>query len=328
MGKQWHPLFAHLLGLLLRDYYEIQTEVPVSDLPRAGDLLVLRRQGAKPPFRGLWEHLTEWNVLEFKGPTDDAEEQDLEKLIHVGTGLCYRLNEDRGARREAPLANRQVSFWYLAPRLGETFLGHAQGNAHVVYQTGGLWRCTVWGHPVWLVSYRDSAIEIDTIPLHLLDREPPAPRALGELVVQQQELLSLFATWLSALQPNLWEEIRLMAAATTEGVPLDWEKIAKFANLDEVVRVLPPERVVQILGVRRAVEVIGLRSVVETVGLPSLIETVGLPSLIETVGLPSLIAAAGVDKVLDELLASLPPERVEEMLRQRLKKDPPAGGNP
>ncbi len=120
-------------------------------------------------------------------------------------------------------------------------------------------------------------------------------------MLHRQDLLSLFATWLSALQPNLWEEIRLMAAATTEGVPLDWEKIAKFANLDEVVRVLPPERVVQILGVRRAIEVIGL---------------------------PGLIAAAGADKVLDELLASLPPERVEEMLRQRLKKDPPAGGNP
>jgi hypothetical protein len=49
MSTQWHPLFAHLLGLLIADYYEIQTEVPVSDLPRKGDLLLIRRQKAGPP---------------------------------------------------------------------------------------------------------------------------------------------------------------------------------------------------------------------------------------------------------------------------------------
>src|SRR4051812_40079344 len=115
MAKQWHPVFAHLLGLLMEDYYEIQPEVPVSDLPRRGDLMVIRRQGGpEPPFVGLWAHLSDWNVLEFKGPTDGPEEEDLELLLHVGTGLTVRLNEERQARREARLANRQVAFWYLA----------------------------------------------------------------------------------------------------------------------------------------------------------------------------------------------------------------------
>jgi hypothetical protein len=49
----------------------VQNEVPVSDLPRRGDLLLLRQQGSEPPpFHGLWEHLTEWNVLEFKARPD------------------------------------------------------------------------------------------------------------------------------------------------------------------------------------------------------------------------------------------------------------------
>src|SRR4051812_34738361 len=106
MSTQWHPVFARLLGLLLGDYYEIQPEVPVSDLPRAGDFLIIRRQeGPEPPFRGLWNHLTDWNVIEFKGPTDAPREEHLEKLVHVGTGITYRLNEERQARGEVPLEN-------------------------------------------------------------------------------------------------------------------------------------------------------------------------------------------------------------------------------
>ena len=67
-----------------------------SDPPRKGDLFLLRRTGtAEPPFTGLWMHLTEGNVLEFKGPTDGPEEADLDKLMHVGTGIGYRFNEER-----------------------------------------------------------------------------------------------------------------------------------------------------------------------------------------------------------------------------------------
>ncbi len=88
MSTQWHPLFAHLLKLLFDPYYEVQTEVPVSDLPRRGDLLIIRRQAAAAGvFQGLWSHLTDWNVVEFKGPSDAPEEDDLELLVHVGTGF-------------------------------------------------------------------------------------------------------------------------------------------------------------------------------------------------------------------------------------------------
>src|SRR5947209_198321 len=116
MTTQWHPLFARLLRLLLEDFYQIDVEVPVSDLPRKGDLFLVRRTGtAAPPFVGLWAHLTDWNVLEFKGPTDAAQEADLDLLLHVGTGLGYRFNEERRQRGEPALANRAISLWYLAP---------------------------------------------------------------------------------------------------------------------------------------------------------------------------------------------------------------------
>ena len=57
-------------------------------------------------------------------------------------------------------------------------MGEARLWAAFVYQTDGLWTAQVWGHPVYLVSYRDVPVEEDTIPLHLLDRDPGAPRDL------------------------------------------------------------------------------------------------------------------------------------------------------
>jgi hypothetical protein len=302
MSTQWHPLFAHLLGLLLQDLYDIQVVVPVSDLPRKGDLLVVRRQaGPQPPFQGLWSHLTDVNILEFKGPTDAPEESDLDLLVHVGTGIAYRLNEERRARGEARLENRRVSFWYLAPALGETFLKQALDRVALTYETGGLWRGRVFGHPFWLVSYRDVPVEEDTIPLHLLDREPDVPLALGKLIVSRQELLQRFAMWLHALQPGLWEEIRAMASTAT-GI-IDWEALGKTTDLYEVIRILPPEGVIQVLGVQRAVEAIGL------------------PKVIEAVGLPKVIEAVGPEKLLAELSARVPREQLQEMLQRLPRKE-------
>src|SRR3954447_14536695 len=104
MSTQWHPIFARLLGILLGEFYTIEPEVPVSDLPRRSDFLIVRRQpGPDPPFRGLWAYLSDWNVMEFKGRTDDPEVDDLEKLAHVGTGITYKLNEERRAKAEPPL---------------------------------------------------------------------------------------------------------------------------------------------------------------------------------------------------------------------------------
>src|ERR1051326_5436808 len=67
---QWHPLFARLLRPQVERYYEIRTEMPVSDVPRKADLVLLRRLDADPlPFRTLRSYLAPWNALEFKGRT-------------------------------------------------------------------------------------------------------------------------------------------------------------------------------------------------------------------------------------------------------------------
>jgi hypothetical protein len=61
---------------------------------------------------------------------------------------------------------------------------------------------------------------------------------------------------------------------------------------------LPAEDVIQTLGIERAIEVIGVSRVLDTVGLPRVIE------------------ASGAEKVLAELLARVPPEQFQEMVRR------------
>src|SRR5207302_8802951 len=54
MTTQWHPIFANLLRPLLEQYYEVRTNLPVGDLPRLADIVLLRRTLTDAPFAGLW----------------------------------------------------------------------------------------------------------------------------------------------------------------------------------------------------------------------------------------------------------------------------------
>src|SRR5690242_20081970 len=108
---QWHPLFAQLLRPVLQDFYDIQTNVPVGDLPRQADIILLRRTtAAQPPFQGLWRHLSPWNILEFKGRTESARVADLDLLVEVGLGINRRLPEIQSVPEA--VSRSEVSFWY------------------------------------------------------------------------------------------------------------------------------------------------------------------------------------------------------------------------
>lgn len=150
---QRHPLFAELLRHQLEDYYSVETNVPVGDLPREADIVLLcRTAGTTPPFRSIWKQLTNWNVLEFKGPTDAAL-RDLDPLFEVGLGIDRRLNEHRTCAG--------------LPTLERV---HLFGNCE---QFGaGLWRCRAAGHPLFLVSRDTLPVDAETVPLHLVCGEP------------------------------------------------------------------------------------------------------------------------------------------------------------
>jgi hypothetical protein len=141
-----------LMKLSLGDYYDVDAEVSVGDLPRSADLVLIRREKADPPFSGLWMHLTEWNLFEFKAPTDHPDDDDLELLMHVGSGLRCRYNEEHKEERAARLPNSRFSYWYVVPSLGDTFFGRAQQRTLFDAEGGGLWRGRSWGHPIFLLN--------------------------------------------------------------------------------------------------------------------------------------------------------------------------------
>src|SRR5947209_2308593 len=101
---QWHPIFAKMLRPIVQDYYDVDTNMPVGDAPRAADIVLLRRTSDRPPpFQTLLHHLTTWNIIEFKGRSVSPRVRDLDRLVELGLGIDRRLNEDRQQEGQRPL---------------------------------------------------------------------------------------------------------------------------------------------------------------------------------------------------------------------------------
>jgi hypothetical protein len=241
---QWHPLFAKLLRPLMEGHYEVKTNVPVGDAPRIADTLLLRRTSATaPPFQGLWRWLTPWNVLEFKGPTVSARVADLDLLVELGLGIDRRLNEERAKQRQPLVAREEVSFWYLANHLGRRFLRDAQNLLGELEElASGVWRVRLLLRSVVLVSNRDLAVELDSVPMHLLSNEPlPNTQALTHLFGTHPELWDHYSTWIALSHPALLEEMRRMARAKKQPFTLDWNRALKTLGAEDFIQQLSPE---------------------------------------------------------------------------------------
>jgi hypothetical protein len=277
--KQWHPVFAQLLRPAVEAYYDVQTTVPVGDAPREADFVLLRRTAsAPPPFRGLWRHLSTWNIMEFKGPTVSPRRGDVELLVELGLGIDRRLQAERIQQGHRRLGPEEVSFWYLANRLGQRFRRAAEQKLGRLDALGpGLWRCRLLERLIFWVSSIDLPVEADSLPLHVVGREPLATERQGaRLVLDQPGLQQLYGGWLASLHPTAWKEIEAMARIA-----------GKRLNFD----------------IRPAIESLGLDRVIERVGLDRVIEQVGAKELIKRIG-------------LDRLLASLSPAERRELKRR------------
>jgi hypothetical protein len=280
-ATQWHPLFAELLRPMLQDYYDVQTNVPVGDAPREADILLLRRTGDEPtPFRGLWRHLTAWNIIEFKGPSVSARLRDLSLLIELGLGIDRRLNEERRRQRQHVLEPERVAFWYIVSSLGRRFVAGARRRLGQLEEIEtGLWRSQVLQHVVLLVSSETFATEPDSVPLHLLiERSLEQERELAHLVVEQPHYLEWYAALFSTLHPEAWKEIKEMAATKRKGLHWDFS------------------------------------AVVEDIGMTKLVESLGIDRVIDAIGPKRMIERKGVDW----LIANLPPADLKK-LKERLK---------
>jgi hypothetical protein len=122
-------------------------------------------------------------------------------------------------------------------------------------------------------------VEEDSLPLHIVGREPLATeRQVARLVGEHPGLQQLYGGWLASLHPMAWKEIEAMARTAGKGLKVD------------------------------------LRPVIESLGLDLVIEQVGIDRVIEQVGEKELLKRIGLDRILANLS---PAERRE--LKRRLQ---------
>jgi hypothetical protein len=306
--QPWHPLFAQLLRPVLEGYYEMHTNVPVGDAPREADLVLLRRTfPGVLPFRGLWKELTTWNVLEFKGEIVSPRLSDLERLAELGLGIDRRLNEERRKRRQRPSAPREVSLWYLTNRLGKRFLRAARHRlGQLEAHSPGVWRCTILQRLIFLVSTVALPVDEDSLPLHVIGKEPPKiEKAVADLVVAQPGLWQQYGSVFATLHPRVWEEVRFMAGTAGKKFQFDFRPAIKHLGLNYVIEQVGVKPIIEEIGIKRAVEEMGLKRVVNEVGLKRVIEGVGPKRVLDELG-------------MDALLTHLTPSQRQE-LKRRLK---------
>jgi hypothetical protein len=288
MTTQWHPIFANLLRPLVEGHYDVQTDLPVGDVPRAADIVLLRRtSAAAPPFTGLWRWLTPWNVLEFKGPTVSARVDDLDNLVELGLGIHRRLNEERHKQHQPRVGRQAVSFWYLANHLGRRFLRSAHELLGPLESLApGVWRVPLLHRSLVLVSGQDVAVERESLPVHLLAVESEEQlRTVAQVLGQNVDLLPAYGFWLAGAHPALAREVAQMGRTKSKKFALNFAPIIKE---------------------------VGWREIIDQVGVKSLIDEVGLKPMIKEVG-------------LDQLVAQLTPEEQQELQRLLQQRISPPG---
>jgi hypothetical protein len=276
---QWHPLFAELLRPLLRDYYEVQTNAPVGDLPREADILLLRRTSAdSTPFRGLWRHLTTWNILEYKCPTVDARLRDLSLLVEVGLGIHRRLNTERRRQKQKTLNPDQTAFWYIARALGRrVLLSIRRGLGRLDEIEAGLWHGQLLEHSIFLVSSETFASEPDSVPLHLLIQRPSIQESeLAHLIVEQPGFLDWYAPVFSTLHSEAWKEISEMATTKKrKGLEFDFSAIKDDLTPKSLANLI------ENMGEKRILEMIGPKEVIKKMGMDWLLSNLSPAELKE-----------------------------------------------
>jgi hypothetical protein len=264
---QWHPLFAKLLRPVVEEYFDVQINVPVGDLPRQADLVLLRRTSTGAlPFQGLWRELTTWNILEFKGPSVSARVTDLDLLLELGLGVHRRLNEERVKHKNRPLPRREVSFWYLANHLGRRFLNEAAKLVGALETSGpGIWCCRNIGRAVFLVSARDLPVEPESLPLHVLSKESREQElAMARLVLGQPLLWRHYGQVLTSLHPSMIEEIQAMVRTKSKEFKFHVEPLVELMGMPELIKQMGVKRVIDEVGIKRVIDEVGLDAVLAT----------------------------------------------------------------
>jgi hypothetical protein len=179
----------------------------------------------------------------------------------------------------------EVSFWYIANKLGPRFRQSAERRLRGVEACGpGVWRGAVLDYPCLLVSTADLPVDEDSFPLHVLGIEPrEKQQQVGRFMTEDQRRLEAYSGVFATLHPKVWQEVEAMARSKREKFRMD------------------------------------IRPAVETIGLGEAIEQIGEKQIIEQIGKKKVLAQLDVE----DILANLPPAKRRE-LQRRLQAEAPS----
>lgn len=162
-----------------------------------------------------------------------------------------------------------VSFWYLANRLGRRFLREAEQKLGILEPLGpGLWCCRLLGRLLFWISSVDLPVEEESLPLHLVGREPlKTERQVARLVSEQDELQERYSGWLASLHPAAWREVEAMSRTAGKKLKLDLRPAIEYLGLDRVIEQVGLDRVIEQVGRDRVIEEMGDKDIARRIGL-------------------------------------------------------------
>ena len=239
----WHPIFTYLLRTLVEDHYEVQTNLPVGDLPREADIVLVRRTSDRPPpFRTLLHYLTTWNIIEFKGRSVSARFRDIDLLVELGLGVGRKLNEDRALEKLEPLGPEEVSFWYIVNHFGDRFVEEARAVFGTLEEASpGVWRSQILRRPVFLIDSSRVTVDRESVAVHLVGEAVPAiEQNLARVIGEDPAYWLRYGGFLASYHPNIYEEANRMAAANAKPGDPNLRPLIELVGLAKVLEAVDP----------------------------------------------------------------------------------------
>jgi hypothetical protein len=146
----WHPMLVAALRWALGDAYEVRDEVSVGRIPPQLDVLILRRMGKLPEIARrelapLLPLLSDFTLIQFKGPTDALGLGDLDQFLG-----CVHLF--RG-QQHPPVERGRMSMVILAPSLTRALRADAERLGLVLQEReAGIWQIANSLFPLWMLE--------------------------------------------------------------------------------------------------------------------------------------------------------------------------------
>ena len=162
---------------------------------------------------------------------------DIDLLIELGLGIHRRLNSEGAKKRERATPAADVSFWYLASRLGRRVLANAAAKIRGLEEIGaGIWCGSFLDRKIFVVSGVDLPVENDSVPFHILaveshDKELAAAR----LILGQPTLWDLYSQFLGTLHPDLMKELNAMARTSAKGPKFHLKPLVDLMGMKEAI---------------------------------------------------------------------------------------------